>query len=192
VCAGRELYGSARHTRPTAINTATSYTQTATDLAVFLEAGPPVRRVCRDLPSGQARTTSDVGSRALPSARDETERGSGSVQPSGAGRRREAARERGVSAARPRLRARSATPPPEATAAPAGGSLSRSDAHYPTRLHGCGVQRRVGPSPSLIEKQLFTPFTPIRVWGLVWGICANEPYPAQTFFWPNSATSLEH
>ncbi len=34
--------------------------------------------------------------------------------------------------------------------------------------------------------------TPNRVWGLLWGICTNEPHPAQTLFRPNSATSLEH
>ena len=35
-------------------------------------------------------------------------------------------------------------------------------------------------------------FTPCCVWGLLWGICSNEPYPAQTRFEANSATSQEH
>ena len=64
---------------------------------------------------------------------------------------------------------------------------------YMTRLHGCGVQRRIRPSPTPIERQLADlQYTPLRVWGLLWGICTNEPHPAQTLFRPNSATSLEH
>jgi len=76
--------------------------------------------------------------------------------------------------------------------APAECRLGRSAPHLRARLHGCGAQRWIRPPPPSHWKTALSPCdTPLRVWGLLWGICTNEPYPARTEIGPNSATSLQ-
>ncbi len=61
---------------------------------------------------------------------------------------------------------------------------------------GCTVAALSGeldPLPRSDQTTAISPAdTPLSVWGLLWGICTNEPYSAQTGFGPNPATYLEH